>query len=425
MERTFIIIISSLVLTALFAGIEIAFLSSNKFRIELDNKQGRLTAKILSYFVKFPSKFICTILVALNIVLVIYGTYMAETIRPALDLVLPEQYRTQAITLIIETIITTIVLLVAGEFVPKALFRINPNQILGFFAYFIFFCYVILFPVVTLILGITHWILKLIFRIDFAVEKPAFGRIDLDNYLKDISTPSSRKSEIGDEIQMFQNALDFDKLRIRECMVPRTEIIAMSISDPITKLRNRFIETGLSKIMIYRENIDNIIGFVHSYEMFRKPEEIQAVLLPVSIFPETLAAKDLMKHFTEEHRSVAVVVDEYGTTSGIVTIEDVIEEIFGEIQDEHDIEELIEGKTGENEYVFSGRIEVDYINQKYNLNIPFDGEYETLAGFIFHHHEHIPEPNEEILIPPFLIRIQSLKGNRIEQVKLKILSKEE
>lgn len=419
MNDSVLIIIASLLLAAFFSGIEIAYLSSNKFRIELENKQGKLTAKILSYFIKAPSKFICTILVGINIALVIYGTYMAILLEPVIKNYLPQQFQSEFTILILQTFVSTLIMLVAGEFLPKILFRINPNQTLSLFSVPVILFYIVLYPVVWLILGITHFALRKLFKIDFAETSPTFGHIDLDHYLSNINEKSAQNSEINSEIEMFQAALDFSRVKIRKCMIPRPEIIAMNIDEPVLTLRKKFIETGLSRILIYRDKVDNIIGFVHSFEMFKHPQNIHSVLLPVSVFPETMSAQDLLRHFTQEHRSVAVVVDEHGTTSGMVTVEDVIEEIFGEIQDEHDIEELVEGKINENEYVFSGRLEIDYLNEKYDLNIP-PGDYETLAGFIFYHHESIPEPNEIITIPPFLIKVQTIKGNRIEQVRVKV-----
>jgi putative hemolysin len=413
------IIITSLLSVAFFSGLEIAFLSANKFRIELENKQGKFTAKIVSFFAHSPSKFICTALVGINIALVIYGTYMAMLLQPIIKNYLPLRFQTEVLILIIETFISTLLVLIAGEFIPKILFRINPNRTLSLFSVPVFLFYILLYPVVALILGITHFTLKKLFKIDFSETTPIFGHVDLDHYLSNISVKATENSEINSEIEMFQAALDFSRIRIRKCMIPRTEIISMNVEESVSALKKKFMETGLSRILIYRDNPDNIIGFVHSFEMFKHPQSIQSVLLPVSVFPETLSAQEVLRHFTSEHRSVAVVVDEHGTTSGMVTVEDVMEEIFGEIRDEHDIEDLIEGKINEHEFVFSGRLEVDYLNEKYNLNIPI-GEYETLAGFIFHYHESIPEQNEIITIPPFLIKIQLIKGNRIEQIRLKV-----
>ncbi|MBK7856261.1 MAG: HlyC/CorC family transporter [Bacteroidetes bacterium] len=419
-----LVIFSTILFIAFYSGIEIAYLSSNKFQIELDNKQGKLSARILSYFVKSPSKFICTVLVGMNIALVIYGTYMSQLLKPYIQEWLPFNYQSEFPILVIETIITTIFLLIAGEFLPKVLFSINPNQTLNFFSIIIWFSYIFLFPAVWLILQITHFVLKLLFKIDFSEETPEFGRIDLDNYITEINK-NAGKSELKTEIKMFQNALDFESLKIRQCMIPRTEIISISETESIPVLKKKFTDTGVSKIMVYRQSPDNIIGFVHSSEIFKNPESIQSMVLPVSLFPETLPAKDLLSHFTENHRSVAVVVDEFGSTSGIVTVEDIMEEIFGEINDEHDIEDLVEGKISDNEFIFSGRLEIDYLNTKYHLNLPYNDSYKSLAGFILHQHENIPEPKEEISIPPFIITIQTLHQNRIDQVKMKVIKAEE
>lgn len=413
-----LILVCALLISAFFSGIEIAFLSSNKFKIELENKQGKFSARILAYFVKSPSRFICTVLVGINIALVIYGMTMESMLEPFILAILPDPYETAGIILLLKTIISTTVILITGEFLPKVLFRINPNQTLSFFSGIILLIYFLLYPVVYLILLLTHLILKTFFKIDFAEDKPVFGRIDLDQYINEIHSGLSEKNEVNSEIQIFQNALDFNEVKVRECMIPRTEVISMKVDEPIEVLKQKFIETGLSRIMIYKESPDHIIGFTHSSEMFKKPESIQTILLPILIIPETFGARELLTMFTQQHKSVALVVDEYGMTAGIITMEDIMEEIFGEIDDEHDVEDLVEGRVEKNVYVFSGRLEIDYLNSKYNLNIPSSGDYETLAGFIFHHHENIPEPNEQIVIAPFIIQIQAIKGNRIEQVKL-------
>ena len=419
------VILSALAFVAFYSGIEIAYLSSNKFKIELDSKQGLWSARILSFFAKSPSKFICTILIGLNVSLVIYGTYMQEMLRPVIENHWPLDSRSEFLFLITETFITTFFLLLAGEFLPKVLFSINPNQTLTFFSGIIWLSYILLFPAVWLILTLTHALLKLIFRVDFTEDGPTFGRVDLDHYITDISNNTTNKSELNKEIKMFQNALDFDSLKVRQCMIPRTEIIAMNVQETVEALRKKFVETGLSKILIYQESKDNIIGFVHSYEMFKRPETIQSVLLPVSIFPETLAAKDMLTHFTENHRSVAVVVDEFGLTAGMATVEDIMEEIFGEINDEHDVEEHTERKISDHEYLFAGRLELDYINKKYDLELPEDEAFTTLAGLIFHHHEDIPLPKEEVNIPPYLLTIEAVSGNKIEQVRVRRIRSED
>lgn len=418
------VILATLAFVAFYSGIEIAYLSSNKFKIELESKQGKWSGKILSFFSRSPSKFICTILVGLNISLVVYGTYMSELLRPWLVTWLPERFNSEAGTLIIETVITTFFLLIAGEFLPKVLFSINPNETLTFFSGFLWLSYIVLFPVVWLILKLSHFLLHIFFKVDFSEEISGFGRVDLDNFIEEISEKSGGKSEFNKEIQMFQNALDFDSLKLRQCMIPRNEIISMNVTDSVETLRKKFVETGLSKIMIYQGTKDNIIGFVHSYEMFKHPKDIMSVLLPVSIFPETLPARQLLGHFTANHRSAAIIVDEFGTTSGMVTVEDIMEEIFGEINDEHDVDELYEKKISETEFLFAGRLEIDFLNQKYNLELPESDDYTTLSGLILNHLEDIPHLRQQLVVGNYHLTIESVSGNKIEQVRLKIQTPE-
>ncbi|MBT8196680.1 MAG: hemolysin family protein [Bacteroidia bacterium] len=415
-----LIIIFALIFSAFFSGLEIAFLSSNKLRIELEKKQGKFTSKIVSRFVNAPAKFIATILIGVNVSLVFYGKFFTELLKPKLISMLPEQFHGEISLLIIITVFSTLFLLVFAEFLPKVLFRINPNRTLNFFALIIYPFYILFYPLVLFILFITKILLKLLFKVELKQAETNFGRVDLDHYLQEISTKNEQDAELSSEIQMFQNVLDFESVKVRECMIPRIEIEALSITDSIESLRAKFIQTGLSRILIYRENVDHIIGYAHSFDMFKGPKTIQSILLPVSIIPESMQARDLLTQFMQQRRSIALVVDEHGLTSGIVTIEDVIEEIFGEIVDEHDVPKLIEGKIGENEFIFSGRLEIDYINDKYELEIPEDPGYETLGGFITHHYENIPEPNEQIVIGHYHISIQSVKDNRIDRVKLEI-----
>ncbi len=418
------IILITLLFSAFAAGSEIAFLSSNKLRIELDRSQGDLSAKIIWNFVKRPSRFIASMLIANNIGLVIYGTVMEKRIlnTEVLKELLPVQMHGHAMLLIVQTVISTLIILIAAEFIPKVLFRLNPNAALGFLAIPLRILNFILAPVVWFILNISSFLMNKLFRIQIIDERPVFGRIDLDMYIREISTRNNQTEEIDSEIRIFQNALDFKEVKVRESMVPRNEIVAVNVTAGIGELQKLFVETKLSKILVYRDNIDNIIGFVHSSEMFKRPTDITHILLPVTIVPEVMNANDLLKQFTNQHKSVAVVVDEFGGTAGMVTIEDLIEEIFGEIQDEHDVPEETEKQIGDNEFLFSGRLEIDYLNKKYNLEIPEDESFETLSGFIFHHHENIPRQNEEIIIPPFTIIVQKVRNNRIEQVRMKVSS---
>jgi len=416
------IVLITLICSAIASGSEIAFLSTNKLRIELDRSQGSFPARIIWNFVKSPSRFIATLLIANNISLVIYGTIVSENILTpsVLKSWLPHDLHRRGMILFLQSFLSTMLILVTAEFIPKTIFRIDPNTTLKWLAIPLRILYVLIYPIVWFILVLSKFIMKRIFRIALVEEKPVFGRIDLDLYIRDLSSKNSQVEEMDSEIRIFQNALDFKEVRVRECMIPRKEIVAIEASEGIGKLNRMFIETKLSKILVYRDSIDNIIGFVHSSEMFKQPKDILEVLLPVSIVPEVMTANDLLKLFTNQHRSIAVVVDEFGGTSGMVTIEDVMEEIFGEIQDEHDSPEETEKKISDDEYLLSGRLEIDYLNKKYGLDFPEHEAFETLGGFIYHHHEDIPASGEEIIIPPFTIIVLKIKNNRIEQVRLKI-----
>jgi CBS domain containing-hemolysin-like protein len=410
-----IIIAVSLAFSAFFSGIEIAFISANKLRIELESKQGLISSKIIStFFLSTPSRFIGTMLVGNNISLVIYGIVMAGILEPPLHY----YFTSEVSVLAMQTIISTIVILITAEFLPKTLFRINPNQILRFFALPVLLLYILLYPVVVLTTGISTFVLKKIFRVKIVEGKLAFDRIDLDNYLREVTSLDEDKEIRDHEIQIFQNALDFSSRKVRDSIIPRTEIEALDVNSSIEDLRQKFIETGLSKILIYKDTIDEIIGYVHSYEMFRRPENIRSILLPVLIIPETMASQEAMTLFIQEHKSIAVVVDEFGGTAGILTIEDVMEEIFGEIEDEHDTEELEETKVSDHEYIFAGRLDIEYLNEEYRLGLPVSEDYDTLAGLLITHSGSIPEKEELIQIDNFLFTVLEVSETRIEKVKV-------
>lgn len=425
---SWLIIVITLVACSFFAGIEIAFVSANKLRIELENKNGVLSARILSFFLKHPGRFIVAMLLGSNIALVVYGIQMAELIEAPLYRFFTETLNwynnINVLVIFLQTVFSTLLILIIAEFIPKALFRINPNGVLSLFAIPITFFYALLYPIVFITMGIAEFVLKRGFKIEFSEDKPVFGRIDLDNYVREHTSKINSKEDIEHEIQIFQNALEFSEVKARDCMVPRTQIEGIDVSEPIEELHKKFIDTGLSKILIYHESIDHIIGYAHSFALFNNPETIRKVLMPIIIIPETLAANHLLTRFIQERKSLAVVVDEFGGTSGIITIEDVMEEIFGEISDEHDVEELTDRKISENEFLLSGQVKVDYLNDKYKLNIGEGENYETLAGFILNHHEDIPQPDEEIIIGDFKFIISKVLGNKIEEVKL-FINKEE
>lgn len=395
---------------------EIAFVSANRFKVEVDRKQGKLSASIIGGFLEQPSRFISTLLVGNNIALVVYGITMAKILEPWISV-----YSTsESVILIVQTIISTLLILVTAEFLPKAFFRINPNRMLDIFAIPAKVSYVLLYPLVWVIDRFSKQILAALFKVRLNEEKMTFGRSDLDEYVNEF-TSNDEEDSVDSEIQIFRNALNFSDIKVRACMIPRTETIAMEINDDVEVLRTTFIKTGLSKILIYRDDIDNIIGYVHALELFQKPKNIKNIIRPISLVPESTKVKDLLKLFGQQHRSVAVVLNEFGGTAGMVTVEDIIEEIFGDIEDEHDKEELIEEKLNNNQYRFSARLEIDYINQEFNLNLPESDGYETLAGFIIEHHQSIPELDEVIRVGQFEFLVSKVESTRIDEVVLSVI----
>lgn len=410
------VIISMLVFSAFFSGMEIAFVSANKLKIELDGKQGNIMAGIISRFMKRPSRFIGAMLVGNNIALVVYGIYMARVLDPFIL-----SYTNSAfIILFFQTLVSTIIILITAEFLPKTLFRINPNNMLRLFALPLWICYWLLSVPMFIVIGLSELIIK-IFSPNLKTDREInFGRIDLEHYIKEGADQSEDQDDVDHEIQIFQNALDFSKVKARECMIPRTEIVALDIDESIDVLTKTFVDKGLSKILIYRDNIDNIIGYTHSFELFKRPDSIKSILLPVPVIPSSMQASEILKILIEKHRSIAVVVDEFGGTAGILTIEDVIEEIFGEIEDEHDKEDLMETKISDTEYLLSARLEVDHLNQEYNLDLPESEQYETIAGLIIQTSENIPSMNEEIKLNRFTFTVKKVFENKIDLVHLKI-----
>ncbi|NTW31718.1 MAG: HlyC/CorC family transporter [Bacteroidetes bacterium] len=414
------IIIITIICSAFFAGVEIAFVTANKLKIEIDKNQGRFSARIISHLQKNPSDFIATLLVVNCFALVIYGIKMTELLTPAIVTILPENLNSTFLILIIQTIISSFLILITAEFLPKIVFKINANYMLSIFAIPIAAIHYLIYPLVFVIIFIAEFILKIVLGIKIVDKKHVFGNIDLDNYVKEFFQGDLNEHELGHEMQIFQNAIDFPTVKLRECMIPRPEICAIEDNDSITTLKHKFSETGLSKILIYKNSIDNIIGYAHSYDMFSNPLSIKSVLRPVIYVPETMLANKLLTLFIQQRKSIAVVVDEFGGTAGILTLEDVMEEIFGEINDEFDVENLPEKQISETEFIFPGRCEIDYLNEKYKLNLPESDDYETLAGLIVHHHQNIPVKNEEINIGSFIFIILQVNNTRIEQVQVKL-----
>jgi len=401
---------------------EIAFVSANKLRLELDKKSNPFVSGILSFVTKSPGKFIATMLIGNNTVLVIYGIAFAALLEP----VITNYTTSDTFILLIQTIISTLIILVLAEFLPKTLFRIFPNTLLNIFSVPLAFFYTIFYPITIFTVGITNSLLKGILKtkIDVGVGNPVFSRVDLDHFINESQTDGIlEENEEEHEVKLFRNALDFSKVKLREIMVPRTEMEVLDINSHIEKLRSMFIETGYSRILIFENYIDNIIGYVHSSVIFENPDSIQPFLKNVLIVPETMPANKLLSTFIQDHRSIAIVVDEFGGTSGMVTSEDILEEIFGEIEDEYDTSDFIEKKISDTEFVFSGRFEIDFLNENYNLNLPDTDDFETLAGYILAHYKSIPKINTIIDIGQFSFKILKATNTKIELVNLTIQEK--
>lgn len=393
---------------------EIAFVSSSKLRFELEKMRPNLTSSMLSVFYRHPQQFISSMLVGNNIVLVVYGLKMANLLTPLFSFT-----DNQFVITLLQTIIATIIVLFTGEFLPKTLFRINPNSWLRAFSWLVFLFYIVLYPIAIF----TTWLSKNFLRLfkmntDSDDNNNMFSRIDLSYLVQESFDTKNSEEELNTEVKIFQNALDFSKIKLRDCSVPRTEIVALDYNTSLETLKQTFIETGFSKIPIYKENIDNIIGYIHSSEMFEHPHEWRKYIRQIPIVPENMTAHKLMKLFMQQKKSIAVVVDEHGGTEGMVTLEDIIEEIFGEIEDEHDVKEYIAEQLSENEYLLSGRMEVEQVNEKFDIGIPESDEYDTIAGFILHHHQHFPKANEIIQIEAFKFRCIKVANNRIELLRL-------
>jgi len=421
MESThyFILILSTIILSAFFSGMEIAFVSANKLRLELDKQLEPFSSKLLRVVTANSGKYIATMLIGNNIALVIYGIAFAGFIDPIFE----NYIHTESLILLITTVISTFIILVFGEFLPKTLFRTIPNTLLKIFLIPLSFFFFLFYPVTRSIVGITNLLMNWLFKANIKQNNNnlVFSRIDLDEFVNEKDNNRSEKKEnIESEVKLFKNALDFSKVKLREIMVPRTEIEMLDMNSTISELRQKFVETGYSRIIFYDENIDNIVGYVHSSVIFKNPESVKPYLNNVLIVPETMPANKLLSTFIREHRSIAIVVDEFGGTSGMVTSEDILEEIFGEIEDEHDTVDVIEKKISDNEYVFSGRSEIDLINEKYHINLPETEDFETLAGFILYHHESIPKINSLIKIGVFQFKILKATNTKIELVKLTI-----
>jgi putative hemolysin len=420
MENSYLFyVVITLVLSAFFSGVEIAYISANKLQIELQKKQGLLSGKVLSKFIQQPGQFIGTTLIGNTIMLVLYGTFMAYLLDDPLGMLFPESANKKAFVLISQTVLSTILVLITGEFLPKSVFMINPNSMLNFFALPMLGIYYLMYPIVWLIVGLSRGFITQVLRLEYNEEKPVFTITDLNSFIKDQMRQSRNPGDIEVDSKIFDNAIEFKTVRVRECMVPRTDIVAVEVADGIEDLKRVFEESGHSKVIIYRESIDEVIGYCHQLELFKKPKSIEDILTPILITPESALANELLIQFIQEHKSLALVVDEFGGTSGIVSMEDIIEEIFGEIDDEYDNEDLTEQLLGEMEFLLSARLEIDYLNDKYRWNLPY-GDFETLSGFILSLTENLPNIGETITYGRFTFTIVSKESHRIETVRLKI-----
>ena len=418
MLSTILYIIITLILIGFFSGVEIAFVSTNKLNIELKRKQGSYAGKVLSKFMENPATFIGTSLVGINICLVVYGLLMTELTDVMFNAVgLPHN---EYLRLFLDTIIATIVVLFLAEFIPKAIFRSKPESILSFLTLPIQFFYYLLYPIAQLFVRISEFILRYLFGVRINEEKTIFSRVDLEHFVKQMRTGHDIDNEDDSNSELFENALSLSKVKIRECLVPRNEIEAVPINTSVEEVKNIFIETKRSKLIVYEDNIDNVVGYLHSIDALKKPKDIKSVMHSIPMVPETMITVDLLNQFTKERKSIAWVIDEFGGTAGIVTMEDILEEIFGEIHDEYDEEEYIEKQLSSNEYIFSGRLEIDYLNEKYHFDLPVE-DAETLSGFIIENHESIPKQKERIIIGNYEFVMLHVSDTRIETVKVKSL----
>ncbi|MEY8850161.1 hemolysin family protein [Psychroserpens sp. XS_ASV72] len=429
MDLNILIIIVMLLLSAFFSGMEIAYVSSNKIHIELEKKQDDFLAKILTRLTAKPSKFIATMLIGNNIALVIYGMVMGDVLMAWFQSLVPSNYAIvnyllTDLNLLSQTIISTVIILITAEFLPKVFFQIYANSFLKIFAFPAYLFYLLFWFVSAFVIWISDQVLKTFFKTDGDNVQLAMTKVELGNYISEQMESVEEHDELDSEIQIFQNALEFSEVKAREVMVPRTEIIGVDVKDSVKNIRNKFIETGLSKILVYKDSIDDTLGYVHSFDLFKKPRSIKSITMPVVFVPATMLVKDVLNILTKKRKSIAVVIDEYGGTAGIMTVEDIVEELFGEIEDEHDSVELIEEQINEATYRFSARLEVDYINEAYKLDLPEGENYETLGGLIVDEAEEIPQIDDEVTIGVFKFKILEVSSTKIDVVELQILQED-
>ncbi len=406
----------TILMMGFFAGVEMAFYSANRFGIELKKKQGNQSAVLLSKLIENPQQFLSTTLLGFTIFLVCFALLFTQVTYPLWNMIGLIGYDTPRI--ILDIILATFVVLIFAEFMPRAIFRANSNIILSRLVWLIDFFYQLLLPIATLFLGLSTWVLKYIFNVRMKESQDNLSASAFDTLFQQNNDSDFEGQDLNTEL--FENALELPKIKIRQCLVPRKEIIGIELKSTPEQARQKFIDTKLSKLIVFEANIDNIVGYIHQLDLFKSPADLDSIILPIPAVPESMSATDLISKFTRERKSIAWVVDEFGGTAGIVTMEDLLEEIFGEIHDEYDSEEFVEKRLSDNEYIFSGRLELDYIAEKYELKFP-GNEAETLSGFIIDHHETIPQQKERIIIDDFEFDILSVSDTRIEMVKLKLL----
>ena len=424
-----IIIIVSLILSAFFSGMEIAYVSSNKIHIEIEKKQDGILAKALTKLTAKPSKFIATMLIGNNIALVIYGFFMGDVLVNWFQSALPTpyvflDYLFTDLSLLTQTVISTFVILITAEFLPKVFFQIYSNTLIKALAIPAYVFYVLFTFISDFVIWISDFVLKVFFKTEGDQIQLAFTKVELGNYISEQMESVEEKDDVDTEIQIFQNALEFSEVKAREVMIPRTEIIAVEISDSVKSLNTLFTETGRTKILVYKETVDDILGYVHSFELFKKAKSIKSMMMPVEFVPETVLIKDVLNVLTKKRRSIAVVLDEYGGTSGMMTVEDIVEELFGEIEDEHDSMDLIEEIIEDDTYKFSARLEVDYINETYKIDLPESEHYETLGGLVVNHTEEIPDQNDVVKIGTFQFTILEVSNTKIDMLEIKLLEED-
>ena len=413
-----IYLLITMAFSAFFSGMEIAFVSVDKLRFEMDRKGG-VSSRILSLFFRNPNDFISTMLVGNNIALVIYGILMAQIIG---DNLLAGWITNHFVMVLVQTVISTLIILVTGEFLPKTLFKINPNLALNVCAVPLFICYVVLYPISKFSSGVSYLFLRLFgMKVNMEASAKAFGKVDLDYFVQSSIDNAESEETLDTEVKIFQNALDFSAVKIRDCIVPRTEVVAVALDTSLEELKGRFVESGISKIIVYDGNIDNVVGYIHSSEMFRSPKDWRDHVKEVPIVPETMAAHKLRKLFMQQKKTIAVVVDEFGGTSGIVSLEDLVEEIFGDIEDEHDNTSYICKQIGEHEYVLSARLEIEKVNETFNLELPESDDYLTVGGLILNQYQSFPKLHELVSVGKYQFKIIKVTATKIELVRLKVM----